>query len=671
MVGVKCLVVLWLHVAALVSTAAGQGFALRPVDRTDYLRRLHGMWLGQCIANWTGIRTEGSRINPPFYTDADWGTTPPCCMPIIFVTNQNPNWADDDTDIEYVYLHLMQQHGRVQLSPEELTQGWLTHMNPSFLWVSNRRAYDLMLKGVRPPATGLVVPNRDAFMIDAQLTTEVYGALCPGMPDQAMRWADLSVRTTSASYATHAAQFYIALYSLATQIPDGLSGREQAIWLVQQARRWIPDTSKAADIADFVLSEFLANPDVDNWELTRDQIYQRYHGNAAANGFVYRGWPESSVNFASGVMCLLYGQMDYKRTVQIGTLSGWDSDNCTATMGGLLGLVQGIDGVQAAFPGMSFSDRFWILRTRLNLPDYLLSDPAAEDTLLMMSQRMIPLVDWTIVSAGGTIDQPNQRWVPPAAIPGLAAVELVPTQAEWRRSANNHVRAAGGTVQASCSVSTSPWTPSTTYGSGITTVIANGFESDWTGRDNQDFRRGFFTSQNVDSPPPPNTSVSLQVTYDREIEVASIRFIEGDHFGPTFGSPAGIEGGWLTSASVELQVAQNWVPVPVALSEPLDALRPFQIIDFVLHVPVHATGIRLFGLPGGANRFFTCAELDAFRLHGVCAADFNGDDEVDFFDYLDFVDDFSANEPAADFNGDTLIDFFDYLDFVDAFSSGC
>jgi hypothetical protein len=54
-----------------------------------------------------------------------------------------------------------------------------------------------------------------------------------------------------------------------------------------------------------------------------------------------------------------------------------------------------------------------------------------------------------------------------------------------------------------------------------------------------------------------------------------------------------------------------------------------------------------------------------------CAADFNADTVVDFFDYLDFVAAFSSNDPAADFNADTVIDFFDYLDFVAAFSSGC
>ena len=55
----------------------------------------------------------------------------------------------------------------------------------------------------------------------------------------------------------------------------------------------------------------------------------------------------------------------------------------------------------------------------------------------------------------------------------------------------------------------------------------------------------------------------------------------------------------------------------------------------------------------------------------LCSGDFNKDGFLDFFDYLDFVDAYSANAPNADFNSDGSIDFFDYLDFVDAYSVGC
>jgi probable HAF family extracellular repeat protein len=54
-----------------------------------------------------------------------------------------------------------------------------------------------------------------------------------------------------------------------------------------------------------------------------------------------------------------------------------------------------------------------------------------------------------------------------------------------------------------------------------------------------------------------------------------------------------------------------------------------------------------------------------------CAADFNHDAQLDFFDYLDFVRAIDAQDPAADFNRDGTIDFLDYLDFVAAFDAEC
>jgi hypothetical protein len=55
----------------------------------------------------------------------------------------------------------------------------------------------------------------------------------------------------------------------------------------------------------------------------------------------------------------------------------------------------------------------------------------------------------------------------------------------------------------------------------------------------------------------------------------------------------------------------------------------------------------------------------------LCPADFNHDGQVDFFDYLDFVAAFDAEDISADFNGDNQVDFFDYLDFASAFDQGC
>lgn len=590
-------------VGLLASAGAGQ-----TIDRADYADRLRGLWLGQCIANWTGLRTEGYRTAPPFLTDADWGTTPAGPPPgqfIDFVLTQDPWLADDDTDIEYVYQHLITQRlaqpEPALLSPAEIAAGWLAHMNRSWIWVSNGRAYDLMQRGVRPPMTGQAGANELAWMIDAQLTTELFGALAPGMPEEALRLADLPIRTTATGYAAHAAQYYVVLYSLAPVAPATLPPRERALWLARQALRWIPASSKTADIARFVIDDYLANPDVNDWESTRDKIYQRYQANAGANGFVYRGWFESSVNFGCGVMALLYGGLDYRRTVQIGTLSGWDSDNATATLGGMIGLMLGTQGVRDQFPGATLSDRFNILRTRVNLPDYLPADPQAEDTFTLMAARALPIIDTTVVNAGGTVA--GGQWVLPA--PVVSRRDLInPMRREAERSASWRVRAQGGTVTAWASVSPNVSVPPWTFGVSNPAVMANGFECDPSGADGQDAKRYFFSTQG--SGQPAGATHTLQVTYSQPVEVAAVRFVEGDHL-----SLPGITGGWFQSATVQLLVGGQWVAAAATPSEALDPAVPFQWIDFVLATPMVAEGVRIAGPAGGADSFVTCAELDA------------------------------------------------------------
>jgi hypothetical protein len=54
-----------------------------------------------------------------------------------------------------------------------------------------------------------------------------------------------------------------------------------------------------------------------------------------------------------------------------------------------------------------------------------------------------------------------------------------------------------------------------------------------------------------------------------------------------------------------------------------------------------------------------------------CPADFNHDRQSDFFDYLDFAQALTNEDPAADFNRSGQVDFFDYLDFVMVFDQGC
>jgi hypothetical protein len=626
---------------------AGDGWAAsRTIDRDVYADRLRAMWLAESIANWTGLRTEGLFQEPPFPTDDDWGRNLGK-GPVVFVI-EDPFRADDDTDIEYVYVHLLDELGGgnggvTALTGEQIRDGWIKHIN-RFIWVSNERARELMGRGVVPEETGFNGANHWWLMIDAQLTTEVFGAFCPGMPERALEMADLPIATTARGHAAHAAQVHVVMHSLAPMVPDDLEPAERAVWLVERSREFLPDTSKCADIMDFVLADYLGNPDKDDWERTRDRIHDRYQLHAADNGFVYRHWFESSINFASGVMALLYGEGDFKRTVQIATLGGWDSDNPAATMGGLIGLMSGTDAIAAAFPGQALSDRYNSWRTRDNLPDHLPDDPDAEDTFTMIAERMLPVVEAVILEEGGRVDDDAGTWLLPPVVDG-SLVDRNPRHAVSLASANNAVRARGGNVNAWSSVTSDPPSPWITYGSNQPKHFANGVEHDYSGVDPADTTRHFYTTQH-DS---PVREVILETRYSMAISAGIIRFVEGDHFDDDLAN-----GGWFESVDVEVRLPGGvWVAADLGAVPTLDAARPFQVLDFILDAPVDITGVRVRGVPGGTHGFVTCAELDALgtiERNPRLGFDIDGDGRASIDDL------YTLHQHPADLNADDVAD---------------
>lgn len=636
----------------------------RQLDQTDYASCLRAMWLAESIATWTGLRSEGKITGPPFLTDADWGSDLGK-GPLEFVLALDPWPGDDDTDVEYVALHAMTLAGSPWLTPAQLASAWLAHMDDEYLWVSNQQALDLMRRGVLPPGTGLPAANQSWLKIDAQLTTEFFGALAPGMPDVALALADLAIQNTAGGHAAHASQFYVILYSLAPLTDPALPMRDRILSLYAQARARIPDTSKAADIADTVLADYLANPDINDWERTRDLVYARYQSNAAANGFKYRQWTESSVNFATGLIALLYGEGDFLRTIQIGTLSGWDSDNGTATMGGLLGLMLGRDALIAqiesglgAPPGsLVLSDRYDIERTRNNLPDHTPADPGAHDTFALMASRMIPLVEHTILEHGGLADPHQKQWLLPRPIPPASATleSTNPFVGRWMSSASARVRAAGGIVS---TATTAVGSPPSSRGSGAKARFANGFELDGSGIDVlSDAERLFFSTEGAGT--PPSTLVTLTVTYDRPVLADRVRFIEGDHFDSS--SPP--SGGWFDSFTIDVRTGLAgdaiWTTItPTPLAQATSS--PFETIDIPLPSPAEITGVRITGLPGGSGRFVTATELDAMTSTPAIVRptfDLNADGVVDVEDLYTWHQ--STDNALRDLDADGDVDLAD------------
>ncbi len=401
------------------------------INRAEYAEKLQGFWLSQCIANWTGLITEMDKIGgngkdgkaAGFYTRENWGgpdepnlwggSELSNTIEFLFADTDSIWGADDDTDIEYIYQHLLYTNQTAILTPKQIRDGWLEHIKKeeeNYLWVSNQKAFDLMQEGILPPETSSPDLNPDFEMIDAQLTTEIFGLFAPTRPDFALKMADLPIHTTARENAAWISEFYVIMHSLASVAENDLPMKEKLQWMASEARLHLPEDSYSAKMYDFVKTQYESGA---TWEETRDALYDKYQVRQedgyewSTKDEVCNGCFAAGINFGASIISLLYGEGDLKETIKIGVLCGWDADNPTATWGGLIGFMLGKSGVEDAF-SRKFSDKFNIHRTRINFPN------DGIDTFDKMAKIGVLIIDRVVQEElGGGVDLKKNVWYVP------------------------------------------------------------------------------------------------------------------------------------------------------------------------------------------------------------------------------------------------------------------
>ena len=428
----KNLSILW-SVFLLLSSCNPSSNDFIEISREKYSNQLYGFWLGQSIANWTGLITEMDKIGNigeiktgNFYTRDDWGgidrrsiwedqSIDKSNIKIEFsLRTQDEVWgSDDDTDIEYMYQFLLNYFDTSILSPSQIREGWVKHIKAeeeNYLWVSNQRAFDLMNQGILPPETGEPSNNEFYNMIDAQLTTEIFGLFSPTRPDFAIRMAELPIKTSARGEAQEIAEFYVRMHSLASNPKEFNSIKENIFWIANESRKYLSDNNYPAKMYDF--TEGLYNSGI-RWEQARDSIYLRYQVeqkdgyDITSKNLYCNGCFAAGINFASSLVSLFYGEGDIKNTIKIGTLSGWDSDNPTSTWGGLIGFLIGKEMIEKEF-NTNFSSKFNIHRTRQNFPNNGI------DSFNYMAAEGIKVIDRVVEKElKGKINLVKNTWVIP------------------------------------------------------------------------------------------------------------------------------------------------------------------------------------------------------------------------------------------------------------------
>ncbi len=611
-------VILGLVLAVILGASC---LAEEELTRAELVDKAEGMWLGQIVANMAGRSTEGK------YSGAT-GNPSDSIGWILKVPGES--WpGDDDTDVEYVALHILEEHG-FGVSGEDIAAQWLTHITTNGIYISNRQALFLMGDGFMPPATGSRGYNQHWYSIDSQITTEVLGVVSPGMTQQAIGLAAKFAGVSNDGFAVHAAQFQVAMYSYAFFESD-------VNVLVAKAMEVMPVSSRSYRVVSDVVSwyeEDMADGAAD-WRATRRKLYDYYGGGSYANGRYYN-WIESTVNLGATVMCLLYGQGDYKETVRVGVLAGWDCDCNPAIAGGILGVMNGRSGLPQDLFGSDVCSNTYQNIYRRYLPDPEVGMPQYED-ITVLANRIADLAEENIASNGGFVEGDNYiisdlgesadvpEKVEPAGPDGLviealdAGLEVVPVAMVANYNTGNDLYNLGGIIDGIKDNSYSGVRPYRSYSSaGI------GRAEDYYG-----------------------------VKFSRKVVFDAVTFYEGDTVWASindYNRTSERRGGHFEDMHVEIyQEGEQKSVEGVSFSELLDKDKMYQVITISFE-PVTGDEVRIVGRPGGTQTYTTILELEVSGSLEICG-DVNGDVKIDLIDFSALAESWLAGAGSDYFEG--------------------
>ena len=283
----------------------------------EYLRLVHGAWLGKTIGSTAGAPLEGRSAAQIW---AKHGRVDRYVAP---VTGEEVN---DDQMYQVVALHALETHGPT-LTSRQLAQEWLDHLEEDWCHTAERVAYRNLRAGHWPPESARV-DNEYAEWVGGQMKADIWGLLAPLSPDVAARYARLDGEIAHTGIGIEGEIFEAALVAHLFAWPT-VSVTE----CVEAALAWLPAASEYRRLIADLLAYHRRDPVAlrgRDWVLERAAPYHSVHV-----------IPNALVN----IFALLYGNGDFDETLALCLGCGLDTDTNGQNTGALLGVMLGADGI--------------------------------------------------------------------------------------------------------------------------------------------------------------------------------------------------------------------------------------------------------------------------------------------------------------------------------------
>ncbi len=301
------------------------------VDRVyaGVLGKIIGVYLGRPFEGWPYQRIMAELGEIWYYVHEQLGT------PLVV--------TDDDISGTFTFLRALPDHSNTHdLTPEQIGETWLNYIieDRTILWwggmatSTEHTAYLRLKNGIPAPRSGSIELNGHtvAEQIGAQIFIDGWAMVAPGDPAFA---ADLARRAASVSHdgeAVYGAQVIAAIESAAFIESDMNK-------LLDTAVGFIPHDSLIYRLIADIRNWHTGHPH--DWRRTRQQIENQYGYDR------YGGGCHMIPNHALIVMALLHGDDDFQKSLMIANTSGWDTDCNSGNVGCILGIKNGLAGIDA------------------------------------------------------------------------------------------------------------------------------------------------------------------------------------------------------------------------------------------------------------------------------------------------------------------------------------
>lgn len=293
----------------------------------EYYQRAYGAWLGKNIGGTLGEPVEGrkERLDLSFYPElpAEFDTTDIAHYPDATDEGEPTPLANDDLDLQLIWLHALEQYG-VDLTATELGREWIDHV--FFPYNEYRYALANLRRGIDPPVAGRFNNGFYNDCMGAPIRSEIWALVAPGAPDIAAAYAhEDAVVDHAGGEGVFGEMFNAALESAAFVEDDPRH-------LIDVGLAYVPDDCCVARAIRDVVTWHREGYD---WETTRQLVLDEYGHPDMTN---------ASQNLAFVVLGWLYGE-DFGDALLKCVNCGYDTDSSGATLGSILGILHGKDGI--------------------------------------------------------------------------------------------------------------------------------------------------------------------------------------------------------------------------------------------------------------------------------------------------------------------------------------